>query len=97
MNEQISKECFIKKNNCSRMVKAYIFVQTSSGNLSNILTDAEKLQNVVSVAVISGDWDVLVKTRVKNLEQLMDITEKIRCITGIQQVATHVVEKEIIK
>ena len=75
-------------------IKAYIFVQTQGGNLCQVLEDTKKLKHVTSAAVISGDYDIVVKVRVQTLNQLMKLTDKLQLINGIQHTATHVVERE---
>ena len=53
------------------------------------------MENVESIAVIAGDYDIIVKARVENLEQLMELTDKIHAIKGVKRTNTQVVEKEI--
>ena len=77
------------------MIKAYILVRSRIGKLDNILKETKKLKNVESIAVVAGDYDIIVKARVDDLEQLMKITDEIQSIDGIKQTTTQVIEKEI--
>ena len=77
------------------MIKAYILILTYVGNLKSVLNELKNLENVESIAVIAGDYDIIVKARVENLEQLMELTDKIHAIKGVKRTNTQVVEKEI--
>ncbi|MCD6473828.1 MAG: Lrp/AsnC ligand binding domain-containing protein [Thermoplasmata archaeon] len=77
------------------MIKAYILILTYVGNLKSVLNELKNLENIESIAVIAGDYDIIVKARVENLEQLMELTDKIHAIKGVKRTNTQVVEKEI--
>ena len=77
------------------MIKAYILILTYVGNLKSVLEELKKLENIDSIAVIAGDYDIVVKASVENLEQLMELTDKIHAIKGVKRTNTQVVEKEI--
>jgi len=55
----------------------------------------KKLSDVESVAVVTGDYDIIVKAHVDTLEDLMELTDKIQLIDGIKRTTTSVIEKEI--
>lgn len=93
----MKKEHTNKKNIKHKMINAYLLANTYSKDINQILNDTEKLQDITSVAIVSGDRDIIFKTKVESLEHLMNVTEKIRCIDGIKEVVTHIVEKEINK
>lgn len=76
-------------------IHAYIIVQTSGGNLSKILENAKTLKYVTSAAAVSGDDEIIVKAKVRTLEQLKKMTDKLQLINGVQQTVTHIVEKEV--
>lgn len=65
------------------------------GKLENILKESRKLRNVESLAVVAGEYDVIIRAKVKELEDLMKLTDEIQMIDGIKQTTTQVVEKEI--
>ena len=77
------------------MIKAYILIRARVGKLENILKEARRLKNVESLAVVAGDYDIIIKAKVKELEDLMSLTDEIQTIDGIKQTTTQVVEKEI--
>ncbi|HDD56921.1 MAG TPA: Lrp/AsnC family transcriptional regulator [Thermoplasmatales archaeon] len=77
------------------MIKAYILIRARVGKLDNILREAKKLKNVENIAVLAGDHDIIIKAKVKEMEDLMKLTDEIQMIDGIKQTTTQVVEKEI--
>ncbi|MCD6573680.1 MAG: Lrp/AsnC ligand binding domain-containing protein [Thermoplasmata archaeon] len=77
------------------MIKAYILILTYVGNLKSVLNELKNLENIESIAVIAGDYDIIVKARVNSLEELMELTDKIHAIKGVKRTNTQVVEKEI--
>ncbi len=77
------------------MIKAYILILTYVGNLKTVLNELKNLENIESIAVIAGDYDIIVKARVNSLEELMELTDKIHAIKGVKRTNTQVVEKEI--
>ncbi|KAA0002375.1 MAG: Lrp/AsnC family transcriptional regulator [Thermoplasmata archaeon] len=79
----------------SFMIKAYILILTYVGNLKSVLNELKNLENIESIAVIAGDYDIIVKARVNSLEELMELTDKIHAIKGVKRTNTQVVEKEI--
>ena len=77
------------------MIKAYILTVTYAGKMEKILKEMRKLENIESIAVVAGDYDIIVKANVKTLEDLMKLTDKIQSIDGIKRTTTQVIEKEI--
>ncbi|HHF55287.1 MAG TPA: Lrp/AsnC family transcriptional regulator [Thermoplasmatales archaeon] len=77
------------------MIKAYILIKTYVGNIKAVLDEMRKLRDVESIAVVAGDYDIIVKARVNNLEELMELTDQIHSIKGVKRTNTQVIEKEI--
>ena len=77
------------------MIKAYILVLTYVGNLKTVLEEMRKIENLESIAVVAGDYDIIIKVEVEELEDLMEITNKIHSIKGVKRTNTQVIEKEI--
>jgi DNA-binding Lrp family transcriptional regulator len=76
-------------------IKAYIFIRSQGGDLIKFLESVKKIQQVKSTSIVAGDYDVVVRVGVQNLEQLMDVTDEIQRMHGIQQTSTHIIEKEV--
>jgi len=77
------------------MIKAYILVKARVGKLENILNEAKKVENVENISVVAGDVDLIIKVKVKSLEKLMELTDKLQMIDGVKQTTTYIIEKEI--
>jgi len=77
------------------VIKAYILVRTRVGKLEEVLEKAKEIENVENISVVSGDYDIIIKVKVNDLEDLMKLTDKLHLINGIKQTVTYVIEKEI--
>jgi DNA-binding Lrp family transcriptional regulator len=75
-------------------MKAYILIITYVGNLRAVLEELRKIENIESISVVAGDYDVIIKTNVDTPEKLMELTDKIHLIKGIKRTNTQVIEKE---
>jgi len=77
------------------MISAYILVQISPGNTGKIITEMRKIDNIVKISVVAGEFDIVVRVQVKSLEKLLKVTDKIQMIKGVNKTTTQVIEKEI--
>jgi DNA-binding Lrp family transcriptional regulator len=77
------------------MVKAYIMILVYVGKLDDVISNLRKIENIESIAVTAGDYDIIVKVCVDNLELLMETTDKIQLVGNIKRTTTTVIEKEI--
>jgi len=77
------------------MVVAYILINVAIGKVDHVMSKLREIENVKSIAVVAGEFDLIVRVEVKSLEKLFDVTEKIHRIDGITKTTTHIVEKEI--
>jgi len=50
---------------------------------------------VEKISVIAGEYDIVVRVHVKNLEKLLEVTNEIQMINGVKKTTTQVIEKEI--
>lgn len=77
-----------------RQVTAYIFVSfRSEGNLSQrgLAEDISRIAGVYEVAVISGEWDMLLKVRAGSVEEIGKIVvDRLRTMRGIEKTETCV-------
>jgi len=77
-------------------VVAYILIKVEIGKLQNVIENLRRLDMIESVAVTTGEYDVVVRANVETLEQLYELTTlKIHKIDGIADTITQVVEKEL--
>ena len=79
----------------NNLINAYVLVAMQPGNLNNAFKEMSKTENVENTSVVAGEYDMVVRVKVKTLENLHEVTNKIRMIGGVEKTTTHVVEKEI--
>jgi len=77
------------------VIKAYILILVYVGKLEEVLENLRKIENIRSIAVTTGDYDIVVKVGVETLEELLVVTDKIQLSGGIKRTTTSVIEKEI--
>jgi DNA-binding Lrp family transcriptional regulator len=53
------------------------------------------LGNIEKISVVAGDYDIIARISVEDLEYLMVLTDKIQEISGIERTNTLVIVKEI--
>jgi DNA-binding Lrp family transcriptional regulator len=54
-----------------------------------------KIENVEKISVVAGDYDIVVRVKVKTLGKLLKVTDSIQLIEGVKKTTTQVIEKEI--
>ena len=54
-----------------------------------------QIDNVAKISIIAGEYDIVVRAQVKNLEELLDVTDKLQMIEGVNKTTTQIIEKEI--
>ena len=77
------------------MINAYILLSMRTGNSDAALKEMRKLEKVEKISVVAGEYDVVVRVRVDDLEQLLEVTNDIQMIEGVTKTTTQVIEKEI--
>jgi len=65
------------------------------GNSSNNIKEMRKIENVEKISVVAGEYDIVVRVHVENLEELLEVTNKIQMVDGVKKTTTQVIEKEI--
>ena len=80
-------------------ILAYIFVNIDYNKISSQEETAREIRhikNVLEVNIISGEIDIIVKVRTKDVDELSDVViKKMRNIKGVAKTVTSVVMKEI--
>ena len=77
------------------MINAYILISMEPGNSEKAIKEMRKIDNIVKVSIVAGEYDIVVRTQVETLEDLLEVTEKIHTIKGVNKTTTQVIEKEI--
>ena len=80
---------------CGSMISAYILIAMEPGYIDTSVKTMLKIDKIVKVSVVAGDFDMVVRVQVENLDELNEVTEKIQEIKGIHKTVTQVIEKEI--
>ncbi len=65
------------------------------GKSDKAIKDMRQIDNVVKISIIAGEYDIVVRAQVKNLEDLLDVTDKLQMIEGVNKTTTQIIEKEI--
>ena len=77
------------------MMNAYILINMQPGNADKAINEMRKIENVEKISVVAGEFDIVVRVRIKTLDKLLMITDKIQQIKGVKKTTTQVIEKEI--
>ena len=77
------------------MINAYILITMKPGNTDKTITEMRKIEDVVKISVVAGEFDIVIRVHVKSLEKLLKVTEKIQMISGVKKTTTQVIEKEL--
>jgi DNA-binding Lrp family transcriptional regulator len=77
------------------MISAYILITIQPGKTDKAIKDMRRLGNVAKISIIAGEYDIVVRAQVKNLEELLNVTDKIQMIEGVTKTTTQIIEKEI--
>jgi len=77
------------------MINAYILLTMRPGNSNNSIKEMRKIENVEKISVVAGEYDIVVRVHVENLEELLEVTNQIQMIDDVKKTTTQVIEKEI--
>ena len=77
------------------MINAYILITMKAGYADKAIKDMRKIEKIAKISVVAGEYDIVVRAQVKNLEELLKVTNKIHMIEGVNKTTTQVIEKEI--
>ncbi len=77
------------------MISAYILVNMRPGDTDKAIAKMRKVENVTKISAVAGEYDVVVRVQVRNLDRLLKVTNKIQMIEGVKKTTTQVIEKEI--
>ena len=69
-------------------MKAFILIETTAGKVREVTTALKQLDELKSVDVVSGPYDVIAVLEAEN----MDVTAKIKAIPGISRTVVCITE-----
>jgi DNA-binding Lrp family transcriptional regulator len=76
-------------------VSAYVMFKVFMGHIQNVVNALRELDTATSITVTTGDYDIIARFDLPNLEALYDLTvNHIGKIQGLESVTTSIVEKE---
>ena len=78
------------------MINAYILLSMRPGNSTKTIKEIRKIKNIEKISVVAGEYDIVVRVHVENLEELLEVTNKIQMVDGVKKTTTQVIEKEIV-
>ena len=77
------------------MINAYILINMKPGDTKKAIKKMREISNIAKISVVAGEYDIVVRAQVKNLDILLNVTDKIQMIEGVIKTTTQVIEKEI--
>jgi DNA-binding Lrp family transcriptional regulator len=77
------------------MISAYILITMQPGKNDKAIKEMRAINNIAKISIIAGEYDIVVRAQVKNLEELLDVTDKLQMIEGVGKTTTQIIEKEI--
>jgi len=76
------------------MINAYILINMRLGDTKKSIEKMRSIPNIAKISVVAGEFDIVVRVQVKNLDNLLSVTDKIQMIDGVKKTTTQVIEKE---
>jgi anthranilate phosphoribosyltransferase len=71
------------------MVTAFVLINAKKGEIESTAKEIGRLDEVIEVYSIAGEYDLIAKVRVEEYERLAEIvTQKIQKIPGIERTKT---------
>jgi DNA-binding Lrp family transcriptional regulator len=77
------------------MISAYILIMMQPGKTDKAIKEMKKIEKIVKISIIAGEYDIVVRTQIDTLEELLEVTDKIQMVDGVIKTTTQVIEKEI--
>lgn len=77
------------------MITAYILTILKPGSADKAIQEMRRIDHVEKISVVAGEYDIVVRVQVDNLEELLDVTNRIQMIDGVEKTTTQIIEKEI--
>ena len=77
-----------------RKILAYVLISLTTKNAGEILEKILKLKDVEEAKIIFGEWDILIKVKERNTEELSTfVLDKIRSMPEVKLTSTLIVAK----
>ena len=81
-----------------RLIAMYgsVVLGISDEKFEKALDEMSTYKQIEKISVIAGQYDIIVRVAIENLEELLEITNTIQMINGVEKTTTQIIEKEII-
>jgi DNA-binding Lrp family transcriptional regulator len=76
-------------------IKAFMFLTIQLGKTTEVLTRLKRISSIKSIAVTTGNYDIIIKIEVESMEKMFDFTQDIHLIPGIIETNTSIIQKEV--
>lgn len=80
--------------NKRKPICAYILINVKLGFTDDVLDKLKKIPGVTSIAVITGEYDVIIRLETDDLEEMHSRTLDIHVIDGIYETTTSIIQLE---
>ena len=77
------------------MINAYILISMEPGDTDKAISKMRKIENIEKISIVAGEFDIVVRVHVKNLDGLLKVTNNIQMTKGVIKTTTQVIEKEV--
>ncbi|HUU79364.1 MAG TPA: Lrp/AsnC ligand binding domain-containing protein [candidate division Zixibacteria bacterium] len=76
------------------IMKAYMLINVALGRTNEVLAKIKLIPSVTSVAVITGEYDIIVRLETLTMNEMYNRTQEIHLIDGIIETTTSIIQKE---
>ncbi len=64
------------------------------GTTNDVVAKLKQIPGITSIAVITGEYDIIIQLESKSLEEMYERTQRIHIIDGIEETTTSIIQKE---
>ncbi len=75
-------------------MKAYILINAKLGKTNEVLAKLKKIPGIITVAVITGEYDIIVRVETEDMNEMYNRTQEVHLIDGIIETTTSIIQKE---
>lgn len=77
------------------IIYAYIMIRMHPGRFDEAIKKMQGISGVEKISVVAGQYDIIVRVGVSDLEKLHILSDNIQQTVGVKKTTTHIIEKEI--
>ncbi|MBK5114612.1 MAG: Lrp/AsnC ligand binding domain-containing protein [Candidatus Heimdallarchaeota archaeon] len=80
--------------NDKKTISAYILINIKLGFTEGVIAKLKEIPGITSVAVITGEYDAIVRLETDSLKEMHERTLEIHVIDGIIETTTSIIQVE---